>query len=178
MPNFDLVEVENFVADLEARITRCENGEGMECTTIDELIRHHGMVCFEFIDRVRAWANGIFSGQIAFDEEVERLWKTEGARLLSRAKEMYDRGKRAEEECYILDGRSCIMWAGCELAVLLEGWISPKLAIGPAARHNPVLPTSAALEAESKIASLPPLPADWVPADPKQEAWYRTMQRS
>lgn len=53
MPTFDLAEVRDFAADLDARLHRCENGEGTECANLDSALRQYAVLCCEFCERVR-----------------------------------------------------------------------------------------------------------------------------
>jgi hypothetical protein len=85
MTTFDLVEVRTFATDLNARMTRCDNGEGIECATLDDTLRHYATLCCEFREGVRQWGRAVFAGRVAFDPEVERVWIDEGVRLYSRA---------------------------------------------------------------------------------------------
>src|SRR5436189_5417802 len=88
MTTFDLAEVRGFAADLEARMDRCDNGEGTECANLDGTLRHYAVLCCEFCEQCREWGRAIFAGQSAFDPEVERLWIDEGVRLYGRAQEL------------------------------------------------------------------------------------------
>ncbi len=177
MQTFDLVEVRGFVADLDARMGRCQNGEGMECATIDAALRHHAVLCCEFIAGVRQWGREVFAGRVAFDPEVEKAWRTEGSRLYSRALDMHTHGKEAEVPCYTLEGQNVLLPALWELYRLLKGWVTPKLAVGPSARQGLTLDPQAAEEIRLKVALLPPLPADWQPDDPQQRSMYRMLRK-
>jgi hypothetical protein len=81
MTTFDLSEVRDFAANLGARMDRCDNGEGMECANLDGTLRQYAILCCEFCEHVRQWGRAIFTGQAAFDPEVERTWLDEGIRL-------------------------------------------------------------------------------------------------
>jgi hypothetical protein len=48
MTTFDLVEVRGFAANLDERIQQCDNGEGMECSNLDDTLRHYAALCCEF----------------------------------------------------------------------------------------------------------------------------------
>jgi len=178
MTTFDLVEVRGFAADLDARMTRCQNGEGMECATLDAALRHHASLCCEFTDKVRLWGREVFAGRVAFDPEVESVWLIEGSRLYTRAMEMCAHSQGAGAPCYILEGQDVLLRALWGLYRLLKGWVTPKLAVGPSARQGLVLDPAAAEEARRRVASLPPLPADWKPDDPQQQAMYRMLRTS
>ena len=43
----------SFTADLENRLTRCDNGEGMECATLDAALQHYTESCCRFAEEVR-----------------------------------------------------------------------------------------------------------------------------
>ena len=144
---FDLVEVRDFVASLDARMDRCLNGEGMECATLEAALRHHAALCREFSERVREWGRQIFAGHVAFDPEVERMWISEGWRLHDRATDMHWRGQASGEPCYILEGQDALLPALWDLYRLLKGWVTPKLSVGPAARQGLPLDSAAAEQA-------------------------------
>ncbi len=40
MTSFDLAEVRRYITDLEARLDRCDNGEGMGCANLDAALRY------------------------------------------------------------------------------------------------------------------------------------------
>jgi hypothetical protein len=154
MTAFDLAEVRTFTADLDARLARCDNGEGVECANLDGTLQHYAKLCCEFCEAVRAWGRAIFAGRAAFDPEVERLWLQEGYRLHSRALGWHAYGQKAQEPCYILYGEAVLRSAVWDLHHLLTSWVTPKLAVGPAARHLP-LESEAAAEAQHRIDALP-----------------------
>jgi hypothetical protein len=180
MTTFDLAEVRTFAASLDARMERCDNGEGMECATLDATLRHYAALCCEFREGVRQWGRAVFAGRVAFDPEVERVLRSEGWRLCDRAVELLVSGDRAEVPCYVLDGQVILRSALWDLYHLLNGWVTPKLSVGPAARQAATLASdpAAIAEARARIASLPPLPADWQPDDPRQQRRYRRLRTS
>jgi hypothetical protein len=75
MTTFDLAEVRGFAADLDARMDRCDNGEGTECARLDAALRHYVELCCEFREGVREWWREVFSGRVEFDPEVEQAWQ-------------------------------------------------------------------------------------------------------
>jgi hypothetical protein len=176
MTTFDLAEVRGFAADLDARMDRCDNGEGMECANVDDTLRHYAALCCEFRESVRQWGRAVFAGRVAFDPKVEQVWLDEGVRLYSRAVEMVAYGQKAEVPCYLLDGQAVLQSALWNLYKLLKGWVSPKLAVGPSARQGLTLDPVAAAETRQRIESLPPLPANWEPADPRQQRQYKKLR--
>lgn len=177
MTTFDLVEVRNFTAELGARMNRCDNGEGMECASLDDALRHYAALCCQFREGVRQWGQAVFAGRVAFDPAVESVWLTEGVQLYARAIEMLAYGQKAEVPCYVLEGQAVLQSALWELGRLLGGWVAPKVAVGPAARQG--LPSSAdtAEETRKRIESLPPLPADWQPADLRQRGQFKKLRK-
>lgn len=174
---FDLAAVRSFAADVKARLDQCDNGEGMECATLDAALLHYASICCRFRDGVRQWARAVFAGNAAFDPEVERVWKEDGFRLCGRAVEMLAYVHRTEVEgpCYVLDGQAVLQSSLWDLYNLLDRWVSPKLAVGPLARQGLALAAGAA-EARRRIEALPPLPADWQPSDPHQQKQYRKLR--
>jgi hypothetical protein len=178
MITFDLDEVRSFVADLDAKLDRCDNGEELACATLDDALRHYAERCCEFCGAVRTWSRAIFAGRLRFDPAVEQAWLDEGNRLLSRAMQMAVYGETAEVPCYELEGRFDLDSGVMGLERLLKGWVTPKLAVGPAARETGVLDPVAAEEIRQRVASLPPLPKDWQPDDPTQRSIYRKLRTS
>src|ERR1035438_4537112 len=49
----DLTDVRRFTDDLNDRLRRCENGEGMICSSLDESINYYDQLCGE----MRAYVN-------------------------------------------------------------------------------------------------------------------------
>ncbi len=178
MATFSLTEVQEHVASLGERMIRCQNGEGTECATIDAVLKHHANLCCEFIDLVRQWGRDVFAGREPFDPDVEKLWRDEGSRLFLRAMELLAAGSTAEGSCYVLEGQQALRSALWGLLRILDGWITPKLAVGPSARAGLASDQATVAEARRRIDSLPPLPGDWKPDDPKQQAMYRLLKNS
>jgi hypothetical protein len=176
MTTFELAEVRSFAADLDAQMDRCDNGEGMECATLDAALQRYADVCCKFRDGVRQWGRAVFAGQVPFEPEVEQAWHIEGHRLYLRAMRMWTHGQKSEGQCYILEGRIFLQAALWDLYRLLTGWVTPKLAVGPSARRKSLPNSPAADEVLLKVASLPPLPTDWQPDDMSQRALYRKVQ--
>jgi hypothetical protein len=176
MTTFDLAEVRGFAADLDARMNRCDNGEGMECANLDDALRHYATLCYEFREGVRQWGRAVFAGRAAFDPEVERVWLDEGYRLYTRAVGMLVCGQEAEVPCYMLDGQVVLQSALWDLYHLLQNWVTPKLAVGPSARQGLALSPAADEEARRRIESLSPLPSDWQPLDPRQRRQFRLLR--
>lgn len=174
---FDLAEVRRITDSLNDRMDQCDNGEGMECASLDDALRHHAKLCCEFYDNVRSWGRAVFAGTVAFDPEVERVWLDEGQRLFARAYEMSTAGRHAEVPCYMFESLQTLDSAIWNLYQLLAGWITPTLAIGPAARQGLELSLAAAQEAKKRLESLPALPADWEPKDVRQQRRYKKLRK-
>lgn len=175
MMTFDLAEVRGFAADLDARMYRCDNGEGLECASLNDALRHYATLCCEFRENVREWGRTVFAGRATFDPEVERVWQDEGMRLYYRAVELLAYGRMAEVPCYTLDGQAILQSALWDLNQLLSKWVTPKLAVGPSARQGLVLPPAVLEEVRLRIEALPPLPANWQPSDPRQQKQFKRL---
>jgi hypothetical protein len=156
MTTYDLAEVRSFTSSLDARMNRCDNGEGMECANIDQAMTQYAKICCEFASALRAWGRAIFSGNAAFDPQVERHWLDEAARLRTRAVATLAHGRKAEDECYVLDGGAALRASLWELEQLLSKWVAPKLSVGPSARQGQPPGGTATEEARLRVASLPP----------------------
>jgi hypothetical protein len=178
MTTFNLDEVRGFAAGLNDRLARCDNGEGMECATLDARLQHYARLCCEFRECVRQWGRAVFSGRVAFDPEVEFAWMDGGWKLYLRALDMWRHSQRAEVPCYELEGRILLQAALWDLYRLLKPWVTPKRSVGPAARQADALDPRRAEEVRRQLESLPPLPADWKPDDPHQQALYRMLKTS
>jgi hypothetical protein len=177
MVTFDLAEVRDYATDLDARMNRCDNGEGMECANLDDALRHYAALCCEFRERVRQWGRAVFAGRVGFDPEVERVWRQEGMRLYSRSVEMLAYGQESEVSCYSLDGPAVLQSALWDLSQLLNTWVSPKLAVGPSARQGLTLTPVDSEEVRRRVDELPPLPVEWQPTDPRQRKQFERLRQ-
>lgn len=162
MPKFDLAETHEFTSRLNLQLDQCDNGEGFECATLDETLINYGIHCYRFAFGVNHWARAVFSGETPFIAEVETAWRTEGQRLLDRARRMRAKAEMAEVLCYQLDGKAVLDLALKDLGRLLENWVTPKLAVAPSARRRDPLPDAVVDDARQRILALPPLPKDWL----------------
>ena len=178
MTTFDLPDVRRFADDLDARLDRCDSGEGTECATLDASLTHYSQLCCQFMEEVRRWGEEVFIGRVAFDPKVEREWKDRGVRLYHRALGRRRLGQRLTGPCHELEGLAPLEGAILELHELLTGWVTPKRAVSPAARLGDSLPSAVVEEARRRLAELPQLPADWEPEDPSQRAWFRKLRSS
>jgi len=177
MPTFDLADERRFTADLDARMDRCDNGEGMECASLDGTLRHYAVVCSEFCERIRQWGRAIFYGQAAFDPEVENLWLDEGIELYRRASGLWEYGQELEGECFVLQNGAALGSALWRLELLLSAWVTPKLAIAPLARHGVALTPAAMEEVQKRLDALPPLPGNLQPTDPRRRTLFTKLQK-
>ena len=173
MTLFDLSEIRSFTADLSNRMDRCDNGEGMDCEIVDDSMRHYASLCREFRENIRSWGQEVFAGRVAFDAEVQKAFQTTGKNLYSRALETFEFGRQAQTPCYEILG-----FALRDMSILMSGWVTPALAVGPSARQGLVLEPDAAAEAMRRIESLPPYPADWQPADLRQQMQYKKRTKN
>ena len=150
MTTFDLAEVREFTATIDARLKQCDNGEGTACATLEESLQHYAGLCDEFREGVRAWGRAVFSGHVVFDPEVERLVLVEGKRLLDQAVAKADHASVMESDhaqltesgcCYVLDGLPALRSSLRKLSQFFDPWVTPGLSVGPAARvrlhHTP-----------------------------------------
>jgi hypothetical protein len=176
MTTFDLAEVRGFAADLEARMDKCDNGEGLYCANLDGTLKQYAILCCEFCDHCRKWGRAIFRGQVAFDPEVERLWLDEGIQLYRRASGIWMYGQALEGECFVLEAGAALGSALWHLGTLIDGWVTPKLAAAPLARQGVVTISTGGNEVQKRINSLPPLPADWQPIDPHQRTRLKKLR--
>jgi hypothetical protein len=176
MTIFDLAEVRNFTADIDARLKQCDNGEGIGCATLDDSLRLYATVCREFRAAVRAWRRAIFGGHIELDPEVERVVLDEGRRLLDLGTAKAAHAEALESGCYGLDGRTILQSALWDLSRLMTGWIPPGLSVSPGPRvrlhHTPEQLEAILL----RLAAMPPLPADWLPDDPVQRREFQRIR--
>jgi hypothetical protein len=172
MMTFDLAEVRGFAADLDLGMDQCDNGDGTGCATLDAALRSCADLCREFCDQVRRWGDAVFSGRVAFDPEVERVLKEEGQRLYARALEISNDGRMAGSSPESVEGNQSLQAALWDLDRLLKGWVTPQRAVGPAARQWLIPGSAATEEGRQRVASLPPLPENWQPSDPRLQAMY------
>jgi len=177
MTTFDLAEVRDFAANLDARMSQCDNGEGMECANLDGTLRQYAVLCCEFCEQCRRWGRAIFSGQVGFDPEVELVLLDEGARLHGRASELWMYGEQLKGVCFVLEGGAALGSTLWRLERLLSGWVTPKRAVAPLARNGVATTPADAKKVQSRIDALPPQPADWQPMDPRQRIRLKKLRQ-
>jgi hypothetical protein len=174
MTTCNLAEVRAFTADVDARMDQCDNGEGVYWATIDATLKLYAQLCCEFTEGVRHWGREIFAGRLAFDPEVETVWRHKGEALRRRAENWLALGRLdGVQPCYELENLNALEAALGRLQILLDEWLTPKRALGPGARQGSPLSPAALEEARWRLDALPPLPADWEPDDPWQKAAFR-----
>lgn len=171
LATLDLAAVRRFTANLNERLRRCDNGEGMECSTLENSINHYVQLCEELQRGVERWAHAVFSGEVSLDPAVETLLKHETQHLIARAKRVAERGHTFEGPCYYFGELDRLYRRIRELEVLLAHWVTPQQAVGPTPRTKILDETERLIK--ERLAKLQPLPSDWRPADPEQVAFFR-----
>jgi hypothetical protein len=169
LTTFDLPAVRRFADDLNIRLAGC-NGNGKVCATLDETIKCHFELCSELRDNINRWARAVFAGQAPFDPAVEALFQDEMRRVLLNAEPLLDQGRALCEACYELVWLPALVHHVADLSHLAANWVSPQLAVGPAARVTPG--EAAGQQIRERLATLKPLPAAWCPKDPAQAALF------
>ncbi len=165
LATFDLPTVRRFAAELDSRRAGC-NGEGMFCSDLDETLGCHVAVCQELLGAVTQWAREVFSGRIAFDSEVELVFKAELQRALNEARPLAEHGREVETECFSLERLGSLESYLAHFTFLLKNWVSPQKSVAPAPRVSP--DEAADRQIRERIADLPPLPEGWQPKDRRQ----------
>ena len=129
MTTFDLVQVQDFVASLDARLGPDPNGGWDSHAALNVALRDHGELCHEFTEEVRAWGRSVFSGRIEFDPLVEAVVRAEGARLAARAADLEDLGLTAGSTGETSGALDSFRPAVERMNRLLNHWVRPKLAV-------------------------------------------------
>ena len=176
MTTFDLVQVQDFVASLDARMGPDLDDARDNHAALAVALREHGELCHEFTEKVREWGRTVFCGRIELDLAVETVVRAEGARLAARAEDLR---RLADQE--VVPGAQLGSQCDFQTAVdrmnkLLDHWVRPQLAVGPGPRHWQHVTPEMVAEAQRRIAALPPLPADWRPNDPDQRARFEELR--
>lgn len=154
-------DVRHFVSNLNDQFCQCQNGEGMECATLDTKLCHLTLLCSDFMEGLRNWGRDIFARRAEYDSSVEEAWLVGGRQLLRSARRIWGDAKAVEVECYVLESQELLVLAIFEMEQLLNHWVSPKPSVGPSARLGSNLSQSVVDEARRRIESLPLLPAEW-----------------
>ena len=114
---------------------QCEHGEGTECATLDACLNCCADL-LHFTRKVRQWGRNVFAGRIAFDADADQLWRAEAAHLFLQGNAVMGDWPLAEVPCWDLSGQSRLEAALWNLHQLRDGWVTPKLAVGPSARQG------------------------------------------
>jgi hypothetical protein len=157
----DFVAVRRFTEDLKEQLRRCDNGEGMMCSNLDESINYYVELCDKLRAYVNHWARAIFTGQIPFDQAVEDLLKEEIRHLLHRSKQVAARGRAMDGQWYVLRGLNPLHCHIADFDYLLENWVSPRLAVTPAPRLK--LSQEAEQQIRERLGQLTASPTDSCP---------------
>ncbi len=172
----DLATVRRFTEELDSRVSRCDNGEGGECRTLDATLSQYVLLCTEYRTAVNDWARTVFSGRVEGDPEIESLFLRAGAALLGHSKRALERGHQFEGPCYYLDGLTGLERWVRDLDYLLSNWVSPAISVGPAPRT--FLSDRVAQEVRAGLAGLPSLPVDWSPSTLEQADVFNKQRRA
>ena len=178
MITYEPNQVQDFANDLNAQWEKCENGEGMECQELDTTLGFCADRCCEFLATLTEWGRDIFAGKVVFDPITEQQWKTELFKLFDRAHRLWRRSAKKEVDCWELGGQVKLEAALWSLSQLKDGWVTPKLAVGPSARLGHLMSPGAAQDAIRMAAALPKLPADWKPTRPEDAKRLEQIQRT
>jgi len=170
----DLSTVRRFTADLNDKLTRCDNGEGMVCASLDERINYYVETCGELREYVNRWARAIFTGELPFESETEALLKAQVQRVLHRAKEVAALGRAMTGKCFELRGLNALHYFVADFDYLLQNWVSPRRSVSPAPRLK--RPDAVRQQIINRLEQLPPPPSDWRPSDPKQQALFNKQR--
>jgi hypothetical protein len=174
LTSLDSAAVRHFTSQLEAQSQQCDNGEGMVCETLDQSIDFYLTLCRNLREGINQWARAVFTGQLAFDAETEALWMQEVQALLGRAKRLAWRGHRMNFECFEFRGLGELNYHIVDLDYLLGNWVSPQQAVAPGSRVK--IPEGAQGEIRDRLENLPPLPSDWRPFNPLQDACFQKLK--
>jgi hypothetical protein len=170
-------DVRNFAAKINEELDHCGNGGPTPRDSLDGVLENYATRCVRLNEQIRAWARDVFCGRIAFDESMEEAWVKAGVSLRNRSHEMLRQARQNLQNCRDPSNLNKLDDAVGLIAGLLDGWVSPHLSVSPAARM-PKLPDDQVEAARKKISSLPPLPADWNPADPRLKINDRTIRNT
>jgi len=130
---YQVSDVRRFNDELNEQVRTCDNGEGTTCSSLDGKIKHYNGLCAQLRDYVNQWARAIFTGQIAFDAEIESLLVQEIRQLLPRANGVAAHGRVLQKEC-MPEGLDELKDRILDFHYLLENWVSPRLSVSPAPR--------------------------------------------
>jgi hypothetical protein len=156
MKTFDYEQVTAVIQPLKAKFDDCAHGEGDACVRLDKQMDCCAAICLEAAEQVVDWAHNVFAGEVAFDPVVENVWRTELQQIHSRAIKLWMVGRRAETPCWELPAQDKLASALWRLNWLLDKWVTPQLAVGPAARVKLHLTDEQRSAIQKQLSSLPP----------------------
>lgn len=165
----ELPAVRRFAADMTEQLRRCDDGTERECLTLAGRIDRCGRLCRELREYIRSWSQAVFAGRLGFEQADEDVLKAQVGRLVAVVGPVAAEGRTMCSVCQVytpLPGLPALTGHLADLDHLLRNWVSPRLAVGPAARV--VIPDDAARRMRERLADVPPLPDDWQLADPKR----------
>jgi hypothetical protein len=165
LAEFELAEVRRFTEELRVRRQTC-NDEGMYCSDLDEQIGCQFDVCVALRSKLGHWVDAVFTGSIAFDPEVDALFRSEVRTAVNIARPLVDHGFEVETECYSLGRLDSLDEIVRDFESLLRNWVCPQKAVAPGYRVSPGEATSRQIK--DRNSSWPPLGADWQPMDKGQ----------
>ena len=176
-PIKDAEGVRRFAAILNADLDHCDNGEGMECASLEASLGRYACLCSMLSEHIKRWGQEVFTGHTSYQQSVDEAWFEAGVALNNRAVEMLERAQLMEIVCYDLAAADKLRSALFGLYQLLDGWVSPHLSIGPSARqaHQSLNNIEAV---RNNIAELRPLPQGWLPTDARQLGVFRKASKT
>lgn len=175
MTTFASEKVRAFAAETEARQTRCDNGEGNECMTLDGRMREYAALCRETVRMLKDWGWAVFTGVTPPDPVVDAQILATARKLHHASLRTIQVGKKAADECYMMEGLEDLQKEIRSLGHLLNAWVTPAAATAATSRRAASLPPDQVAEAAGKAEKLPPLPPDWAPTNPQQAAVYEQV---
>jgi hypothetical protein len=148
-----LTEVLDYCKNSTTLLDQCDLSEETSRTTIEAKISTYTEECQDFQKRIREWARAVFAGQEHFDEAIEKVWQAEGWKLYRRVKS-FTLELRDDQAVGTLIGVDLLTQAQEELRTILEHWVRPQLAVGPAARMGLRVSAEEASAIRERLASL------------------------
>ena len=153
----DSTNISEFVAILNERMSRCDNGEGMECANMDFLLNRYSEIGGSYLCMVRKWSVCVFSGSEEYDSRSDQALRTLGSNIYSKIYQVFVSAQQMEFPCYEFANLNKIRSVLFELQRLLDPWMPPSRAVSPAARRTAELTTEEVIEAQKKLAELKPI---------------------
>ena len=95
----------------------------------------------------------VFAGRVEFQPDVEQAWLEDGRRLYARAKDVYAHALKSARPRETLANLDALETALDDLDRLLTRWVTPKLAVGPAATRWRYPDQAATEEERQQVAS-------------------------